>query len=201
MGLFSKLFGRFLPGRIRAALLAELPPEATKTERIRQTAADEHQARKKASEAHDSITALKAKIAAESAKILEDLGKPFAADMERDRAESLKRQAATEKRIEDDKPENRFLRGDYKLTLNIDFRSSNPADPAVYQVWYVAAEKAIYVTFYEGGGAGRTYKYWTITTPEALNMYRASSKGIHVWDAFRIRGTKYGHKKNYALVG
>lgn len=198
MGFFSDLY-KFVTGKGNGAPPQKHHQLPTKQERIRQTAADEHQARKKQAEPADSMASLKAKIAAESAKILRDLKKPFAAEIEKQHAESLQRQAEIEARIERDKPENRFLAGDLKLTLNIHFRSSNPDKPAVYQVWYIAAEQSIYVTFYEGG-PGRTYRYWTIDRQEALTMYRASSKGIHVWDAFRVRGSKTAHKKSYAQV-
>ena len=198
MGFFSKLY-KSLTGRGKATPAAQ----PSKLERIRQTAADEYQTRTAAkADAGTSggLAAIKAQIAAESAKILADLGKPFAAEAERQRAEHLRNIAETDRRIEASKPENRFLAGGWKLTLNIDFRSTNPDKPAVWQVWYAPLEESIYVTFYENGAPGRTYRYWTITKPEALQMFRASSKGIQVWDQMRVRGSKTAHKKSYAQV-
>ena len=102
-------------------------------------------------------------------------------------------------------PQELFLAGLYKLTIGVDFQSTNPSKPAVYQVWYDPAIEHMYVTFFDhpkGGGyrVGPTYHYWTITLPEAEKMYRDASKGISVWDDYRVRGSRWAHKKNYARV-
>lgn len=204
-GFFSKLYDFVTKHR------SDSPPsrggEPTKLAKIRKAAAAEHQSRKQQSQINQqqgqinqSLADMKAKIAGESAKILADLRQDKAAQMELDRQAALERAAEQEKRIEDASPANQFLAGKYKLTLNRDFRSSNPSKPAVYQVWYVPAAQEIWVTFFEDGRPGRTYRYWVVTQREARDMYVASSKGIHVWDAFRVRGSKTAHKKNYAQV-
>jgi hypothetical protein len=201
-GIFSKLY-KLITGQ-QAPHRAKTPGAhhhtVPKRAHIRQTAADEYQTRTKLQQGEHDVNSLKAKIAAENAKILEQLKKPWLADMERNRAESLKRQAEIERRIEADKPVNRFLAGTLVLTLNTDFRSTNPPKPAVYQVWYAPEMKAIFVKFWENGAPGRTYKYWPIDNREALEMYAASSKGVHIWDKFRVRGSRVMHKKHYVLV-
>ena len=197
---FKNLFNWVLSG-------GKTPPPShhvvsTQRERARRTAADEstsHAARRESADVPASLTSIKARIAEESAKILADLHQQTAAELAQQRADALKRQAEQEARIEASKPENRFLAGE-RLTLNVDFRSSNPPKPAVYQVWYVAKEQAMYVRFWENG-PGRTYKYWTVTRTEAMEMYVASSKGIHIWDQYRVRGSRVLHKKSYAQVG
>jgi hypothetical protein len=57
--------------------------------------------------------------------------------------------------------------------------------------------ETLYVVFHGGRGEHRRYKYWPISEDEAHAFGIAFSKGGWVWDHLRIRGTKYGHKKNY----
>lgn len=92
--------------------------------------------------------------------------------------------------------EGRFLAGLLSLYNGKDFNSSN-----VQVVTYDPAAKQLIIT-YQAKGAARqsTYRYSSISPEEAMEMYRAVSKGIQVWDQLRIRGTKYGHKKPYAKV-
>lgn len=208
-GFFSKLFS-WVTGRGKGP-----PPtqEATRArpgmDKARQTVADEHErrAKQKLQEHGEPLTTagLKAKIAAESAKILTDLGKKNAALLEKDRQEREERKAAQEARIIKASPEERFLAGAWRLIYQRDFQSTNPAKPAVYSVWYVPKEEAIYVQFHDNSSGapapGQIYKYWTFKPIEARQMYRASSKGIAVWDQMRVRGSRTAHKKNYALVG
>lgn len=94
-------------------------------------------------------------------------------------------------------PEDRFLAGELRLTRGEHFQSTN-----VYQAWYVPAAREVHVTYLDDAktGPGPTYRYWTVTRPEAAAMFRAGSKGVHVWDAFRVRGSAVAHRKNYARV-
>lgn len=58
---------------------------------------------------------------------------------------------------------------------------------------YDKASKTLVVGF-KGGGV---YAYDPVTEGEAIRALQEMSKGNFVWSKLRIRGTKYGHKKNY----
>lgn len=204
MGIFSKLF-KFVTGRGGKAEPVLASPKA---ERIRQTAADEHaeraaRARKQDAQIAESLADIKAKIARESASILESLGKREQAAFEIDLARRWEETARKEQELLNT-PQGQFLAGMLILTYGRDFTSSNPPAPAVNSVWYVPSAQEIFVRFFVNDHGrrwpGPTYKYWPINESEALEMYRAVSKGIYIWDAYRIRGTKLGHKKSYAKV-
>jgi hypothetical protein len=215
-GFFSNLY-KLVTGRGKGPAPSRFPspgrppptPAEAKRERIRQTAADEHQTRQAAraeigAETAGGFASLKAKIAAESAKILADLGKPFASAIEQQRQEHLERQARAEReRVLT--PEEKFLLGKLQLLYGRDFQSTNPSKPAVHAVWYRPAAGEIFVTFFDNSGGapvpGPTYKYWPISEAEARTTFRYSSKGIYVWDQMRVRGSATLHKKNYALAG
>jgi hypothetical protein len=100
-------------------------------------------------------------------------------------------------------PEERFLAGKHVLTCGVDFHSSNPLKPSGYQVWYAPASEELFVRYYDNSGGrpvpGPTYKYWTVTAAEAVEMFRAKSKGTAVWDLCRVRGST-AHKKSFAQV-
>lgn len=44
------------------------------------------------------------------------------------------------------------------------------------------------------------YAYEQVSLEEALNLYRADSKGKWVWHELRILGTVFGYKKNYRKI-
>jgi|ERR1043166_4347821 hypothetical protein len=93
-------------------------------------------------------------------------------------------------------PESQFLAGQLRLNNGTDFNSSN-----VEQVWYDPANFQVFVTYQAKRGRPQsTYRYWTVSQTEAADMFRASSKGTEIWDTFRVRGSKTGHKKSYAKV-
>lgn len=48
---------------------------------------------------------------------------------------------------------------------------------------------------------GPTYAYYDVPVRVFVRMKLAASKGGFVWDELRIRGTAYGHRFRYALVG
>jgi hypothetical protein len=50
------------------------------------------------------------------------------------------------------------------------------------------------------GGYGGIYIYEQVSEDEAHSIAYAGSKGIAVWDLFRVRGSKWGHKKPYRRV-
>lgn len=54
----------------------------------------------------------------------------------------------------------------------------------------------LYIGFLDGS----SYEYSDVTFDEALDLYRAGSKGKWVWRELRILGTVFGFKKNYRLV-
>jgi hypothetical protein len=101
-------------------------------------------------------------------------------------------------------PEERFVRGLSRLTSGADFRNKDPEKPSVYQVWYAPAQLSMFVTFFDNTGEapqpGPTYRYWIVSEQEARMMFRASSKGVSVWDQFRVRGSATGHRKHYERV-
>ena len=49
-------------------------------------------------------------------------------------------------------------------------------------------------------GKGERYMYSNISEQEALSFAQAQSKGGFIWDHFRIRGTKNGHRKPFTKV-
>lgn len=51
------------------------------------------------------------------------------------------------------------------------------------------------------GGPGPTYDYYNVPYHTYKSIEGAGSKGAAIWDNLRIRGTVYGHKYDYALVG
>ena len=50
-------------------------------------------------------------------------------------------------------------------------------------------------------GPGPTYDYYNVPERVFNAIDNAGSKGRAIWDQLRIRGTAYGHKFDYALVG
>lgn len=50
-------------------------------------------------------------------------------------------------------------------------------------------------------GPGPTYDYYNVPYRIYKSIEGAGSKGAAIWDNLRIRGTAYGHKYDYALVG
>jgi hypothetical protein len=56
------------------------------------------------------------------------------------------------------------------------------------------------VTRYRSG-PGPTYDYYNVPYHIYKSIEGAGSKGAAIWDNLRIRGTAYGHKYDYALVG
>lgn len=50
---------------------------------------------------------------------------------------------------------------------------------------------------YHGGGA---YMYSNVSAGEALAFAQALSKGSFIWDHFRIRGTRDGHRKPFTRL-
>jgi hypothetical protein len=128
-------------------------------------------------------------IAAERRKMLaniEEQGRLAQEEVERQHSTFFPKQHGS------DEPLYAFVSLQKPLVNGVDFSSSN-----VEQVWYKLDEEEMWVQFQDGS----VYKYWTITTQEAANMFHATSKGIYIWDAYRIRGTVLGHKKNYLYVG
>jgi hypothetical protein len=47
---------------------------------------------------------------------------------------------------------------------------------------------------------GSIYEYYSVPLNVALGMYRTGSPGGYVWDTFRVRGTVFGYKFEYALL-
>lgn len=96
------------------------------------------------------------------------------------------REAREEKRREGD-PVYRFIvLGD----VQAGFSSSNVA-----QYWYEQANRTLYIQYKDGS----TYAYYSVSEPEAISLFQSASKGTWVWDNLRIRGTKVGARKEYAL--
>lgn len=157
--------------------------EPSKRERVRQTAADEHQSRKER----------RAELDEETQAGLSDL---------KDLAKGEKERHLSELRQKWKSPEELFVAGEKKLVYGADFTSSNPKSPAVYAIWYEPDEGELFVTFFAKGSfqPGPTYKYWTVSPDEARDIYQRASKGEAIWDTFRVRGTKTGHRKHYAQV-
>lgn len=146
-----------------------------------------------------------------SAKVKSDLGinEPVLSKREKLRqtaeADFQARKAKKQAPDDDDderlmSPEERFLAGKLRLTYGTDFHSTNPSKPAVSALWYEPKAQELYVTFFDAGKTGPTYKYFGVSESEARDMYRAQSKGEAVWDILRTRGTRRGHKKSYARV-
>lgn len=202
MGMFSQLYEALTSSRAPAG---KPEPVQAKSERIRRTAADEFQSR--TARKHDPVgtglASIRAKIAAESAKILEALGKPQMAAFERDLAKRREAAAVKERSISQT-PEGLFISGKRRLVYGRDFRSSNPSAPAVYSVWYEPMETAFYVHFFDNSlgseEPGPVYRYLQVPEQEARMVYRAFSKGIAVWDYFRVRGSRTAHKRGYERV-
>lgn len=148
------------------------------------------------SDLYKTLTGKAAKVEAIVAGVRETVRQAAEAEYHRRR---LKRTVAEDA----DTPEDRFLNGTHRLTIGLDFQSSNPPRPAVYQVWYSPKEQAMHVLYFDhskgGLKIGKEYRYWTVTRTEAEKMYRDASKGISIWDDYRIRKTLF-HKKNYAPV-
>ena len=206
MGFFANLF-KAVSGKRHA----DVPLKSPAAERARTTAADEAAARKPG-------VSMQEVFERERKKLLENIGKrgetvQRALDAERVHEETKRLRNRDREELEESRrsrgesAEEAFLGGRVRLTLNIDFVSSNPPKPAVYQVWYVPEAKEMWVTFMEDNaatgvrGPGRTYKYWHVWRTEAQAMYQASSKGKEIWSTFRVRGSAILHKKNYAQVG
>lgn len=78
----------------------------------------------------------------------------------------------------------------------ISFHSSN-----VTWAQYFINEKYMLVAFH-GGSPPRpgTYKVWPISEAEAIDLARAFSKGIWIWDNVRVRGHRNLHRKNVSRV-
>jgi hypothetical protein len=51
-----------------------------------------------------------------------------------------------------------------------------------------------------GEGKISKYKYFAVTEQEAKDFMYYLSKGSFIWSVFRVRGTKYGHRKAYRRV-
>lgn len=49
----------------------------------------------------------------------------------------------------------------------------------------------------KSGGKTSAYLYSNVTIDEAISLAQAQSKGIWIWDNFRVRGSKTAHKKPY----
>lgn len=47
---------------------------------------------------------------------------------------------------------------------------------------------------------GSAYLYDPVSETEALAFWEAMSKGGHLWDHFRVRGSKTAHRKNYVRI-
>ena len=66
------------------------------------------------------------------------------------------------------------------------FSSSN-----VQAIAYDITRNVLHVQYQNG----RWYAYGNFSKQEAQTAWAAPSKGVYLWDAVRIRGTKHGHKK------
>lgn len=47
---------------------------------------------------------------------------------------------------------------------------------------------------------GRAYMYYNVSQWDAYSFAGAASKGSWIWDVFRIRGTKNGHRKPFQRI-
>jgi hypothetical protein len=108
------------------------------------------------------------------------------------RARIQEQQDESKQRQLENNPAYRFL---YKGDVVTGFSSSN-----VKAFWYDIEKHLLYIQFKDQS----TYEYGArlrgVTTEFALSLFYAKSKGTWVWDNLRIRGTKLGHKVDYALV-
>lgn len=61
---------------------------------------------------------------------------------------------------------------------------------------YFPEEQKMMVEFLSGAA----YIYSNVSLEDAKEFVRYSSKGSAIWDLFRVRGTKKGHKKPYVRI-
>jgi len=74
-------------------------------------------------------------------------------------------------------------------------RSSN-----VTLAQYFPGENKMMVEFHGGRSEMRAYLYSDVNEDEAVDFWKADSKGKWVWDNLRVRGTRDQHRKPYVRV-
>lgn len=88
-------------------------------------------------------------------------------------------------------PVNRFVQQAEKITNGRDFSSSN-----VQWCQYEIERNTLTISFQDGS----VYEYYGVFPQEAKSLFQSRSKGTWVWDNLRIRGTVYGHRKQYTQI-
>lgn len=71
----------------------------------------------------------------------------------------------------------------------------------VASYFYTINDQSLHIKFLDGGeyGYGSSVRRESITPAMAMSLYRAKSKGVWIWDNLRIRGTRLGHRVDYAI--
>lgn len=198
MGFLSRLgklfgLGKGKSGQAerRLTAIAERDRSAAKSKAAQEKEAARDQAQRRLAQI---TTADSNRRAAERQRVAQDLKKKQDAidarlnrTLRADEA-NRKRLAEEEERRAKNDPEYRFV----QLGEAVD----TPQSSNVRRIQYSIQKAELYVTFKDQS----VYVYFNIFVQEARSLYQSGSKGGWVWDNLRVRGTKLGHRKDYALL-